>query len=362
VTNVLHVINGEYYAGAERVQEHLLRGVSAAESFNVSVALYKDGVFPERSALDIQFFPLSGFHPFRLSKLIESESIDLLHCHSPMTLLLASIAARLAKRRVNLIFHVHSPTIEDTGNLAKDYIKYFLERIAVKLGHPIVIGVSSSVIERSRYLDGRKDVIVIDNGVPLNAARVRHCHNDDKTRLVFAGLIRPRKGFDVLVDALGRLSAEECKSIELFVYGEFDSDDYKQEMFLKVADHGLDDVITFCGFDKDVPGRIAEGQIFVLPSLYGEGLPMVLLEAMSVGSAIVASKVGGVDGVIENDRSGILVGAGDPDALAVALRNLVGDAGKREEIGDAALIRQQQNYSTSAMVKSVLALYEKVKR
>jgi len=359
MNKVVHVINGEYYAGAERVQEHLLRGTSAKADFDCRVVLYKDGVFPQKSGLadTLSFFELFGFRPFKLAGYLRDQSPDVVHCHSPITLLLTVLALILSRTQPVLVFHVHSPTIEDTESRIKNLIKYVLERFAVLVGKPKVIGVSESVIERSRYLSGRAGVYVVDNGVPVAEARARVATAEPPVVVTFAGLIRPRKGFDVVLKALAALSAEELSQIRLAVYGEFDNPNYQDEIHALVTSSGLADTVVFHGFDKNIPERIAEGSVFVMPSLYGEGLPMVLLEAMSVGAAIVASRVGGIDGVIRDGIDGLLVPAADPGALKGALVRLINDEPLRYALSQSALERQQKHYSTEAMVRSVLEIY-----
>jgi glycosyltransferase involved in cell wall biosynthesis len=83
---------------------------------------------------------------------------------------------------------------------------------------------------------------------------------------------------------------------------------------------------------------LASHSVFVLPS-HSEGLPVALLEAMAWGRAIVATRVGGVPDVVEDGRDAITVPAGDPAALAGAMRSLLADPARRRQLGAGARAR-----------------------
>jgi glycosyltransferase involved in cell wall biosynthesis len=83
---------------------------------------------------------------------------------------------------------------------------------------------------------------------------------------------------------------------------------------------------------------LASNSVFVLPS-HSEGLPVALLEAMAWGRAIVATRVGGVPDVVEDGRDALIVPAGDPAALAAALRSLLADPERRHRLGAGARAR-----------------------
>lgn len=92
--------------------------------------------------------------------------------------------------------------------------------------------------------------------------------------------------------------------------------------------------MTFAGYQPRPLDYMAASDIFVLPSL-SEGMPLVVLEAMSMGLPVVSTRVGAVPDLIEDGRSGILVPPGDPDAIATAVERL-GNAPLREKLGQEA--------------------------
>ena len=97
----------------------------------------------------------------------------------------------------------------------------------------------------------------------------------------------------------------------------------------------LAEQVRFLGYEPRVADLLKSQQIFALSTRW-EGMPLALVEAMAAGCACVASLVPGVDGVLEHDRTGLLVPPGDPAALAWALRQLLSDPERAERLANAA--------------------------
>ena len=100
--------------------------------------------------------------------------------------------------------------------------------------------------------------------------------------------------------------------------------------------------------------------LFVLPSLFGEGLPMVLLEAMSAGVPIVASRVEGVPEAVTDGREGLLVSPGDPRGLAQAIRRFISGEADWQAIAERARRRHAEQFSDSRMAAGVAEVYRHV--
>ena len=122
------------------------------------------------------------------------------------------------------------------------------------------------------------------------------------------------------------------------------------------AELGVADRIFFLGYRSDIPELLAACDVFALPSLY-EGSSLAVLEAMAAGRAVVSSKIGGTDELIEDGENGILLTPGDDEGLAAALGRLLGDEDLRRRLGAAARRRVEADFTPEAMRDRILAIY-----
>jgi glycosyltransferase involved in cell wall biosynthesis len=122
---------------------------------------------------------------------------------------------------------------------------------------------------------------------------------------------------------------------------------------------GIAERVRFLGRRDDVPQLLAACDVFALPSLY-EGSSLAVLEAMAARRPLVSSSIAGTDELVEDGREGLLVAPGDPEALAEALRRLLGDPALRAALAAAAFERVEREFSRRRMGERVAAIYEKL--
>lgn len=169
----------------------------------------------------------------------------------------------------------------------------------------------------------------IPNGIPPQAAPgAAH----DAKRLVAAGRMTSQKGFDMLLDAFAVVAARH-PDWTLAVYG---GGPWRKRLTEQRAALGLTRSVQMPGVTPHLDRELAASSIFVLSSRF-EGLPMVLLEAMSIGLPVAAFDCPtGPAEVLENGRNGLLVPPNDIDGLAAALNELIEDPERRRAMGAAA--------------------------
>lgn len=119
---------------------------------------------------------------------------------------------------------------------------------------------------------------------------------------------------------------------------------------------GLGGHVEFLGHREDIPALLAAADLFVLPSR-SEAFPNGAIEAMAAGLPVVACAVGGLLDLVEDGRTGLLVPAGDADALRRALESLVSQPARANAMGAAARDAVRQHYSFDRMVGSFQELY-----
>jgi glycosyltransferase involved in cell wall biosynthesis len=150
---------------------------------------------------------------------------------------------------------------------------------------------------------------------------------------IAAGRLRPQKGFDLLVKAFAE-TVGEFPDWQVRIFG---TGDRQAELRELIEAHHLYNHVFLMGQSGQLDEEMAKASVYVLSSRY-EGLPMVLLEAMSHGLPVVSfdCPTGPAD-VISDGKEGVLVPPGDVPGLAAALRRLMADEGLRARMGDAAL-------------------------
>ncbi len=362
-SRILHVINGEHYSGAERVQD-LLALRLPAQGFAVSFACLKEGRFTaERKAVHAPLYPLAmrsrlDLRPARkLAHLVRKHGYDLLHTHTPRALVVGRLAALLA--RVPLVHHLHSPTSADSTHTLRNWLNACTERLALA-GTAHLVAVSESLADYARRMGvPSARVSVVHNGVPVLGPLPLRPAPRLTWSLGMVALFRPRKGLEVLLDALALLR-QAGERVRLLAVGPFETASYEEAVRRRAASLGLDDAIEWRGFRSDVPAELQQMDLFVLPSLFGEGLPMVILEAMAAGVPVVASRVEGVPEVIRHGVDGLLTTPGSAQDLAQAIRSVLrGDVCWRT-LRRQAHARQAQGFSDESMAVKLAAIYRKV--
>lgn len=360
---VLHVINGEHYAGAERVEDLLTAGLREF-GFSVGLACLKPGEFPQkRRNQRAPLYELAMRSRFdlrpvrRLTQIVRKHDYQLLHAHTPRALLVASVVSVLTG--VPLVYHVHSPASRDTTGRWRNRINALIERTCWRIASA-VITVSDSLKADTCHqgLSARK-VAVVHNGVPSRRPRSSVPGGSQERTIGTVALFRPRKGLEVLLDALAQVRDRGCP-VRLRAVGRFETPQYEQQIKAHGESLGLGDKIDWVGFARDVDAELARMDLFVLPSLFGEGLPMVVLEAMAAGVPVLATRVEGIPEAIRDGVDGLLVEPGNVADLARGLIAVIRGEVDGERLRHTAHQRQAAMFSDRNMAAGVAKVYREV--
>ena len=119
-------------------------------------------------------------------------------------------------------------------------------------------------------------------------------------------------------------------------------------------------LVNYMGRQQNVAALLAHSHIVCLPSAYGEGVPLALLEAAAAGRAIVTTDAPGCREVVRHGENGLLVPVHDVAALAAALQQLIEDAPLRERMGQAGRAIAAGEFSQESVIERCLAVYDKV--
>ena len=295
---------------------------------------------------------------FRLAGLIDRLQIDLVQALLYRANMLAALAGRLARRRVIVVAGQRS-LAPMTGRLAAFGVRCTrrLTRATVAVSE----AVQAELVLREGVDPSR--VTVIGNGVdgerfrPGGRGAARRSLGIAEDAVVAGGVGRldDAKGFEYLLQAAAEARANGARC-RVLLTGDGPA---RPALEAEARRLGLGEAVRFLGRREDPENIYPALDVFVLPSLR-EGSPNVLLEAMACGVAAIASRVGGVPELIEDEVDALLVPPAEATALAAALQRLVADPSLRRRLGRAARRRVERDLTVERMVERHEALYERL--
>ena len=173
--------------------------------------------------------------------------------------------------------------------------------------------------------------------------------------IVCTGRLTPTKGQALLILSCAQL-AKEGLNFQCTLIGGGDDYDTLQQM---VKDHNLQDKVTLTGSlpQDGVLERLQKADLFVLPT-FAEGVPVVLMEAMSMEIPCISTRVAGIAELIENNENGWLIHSGNPDALTQQLRTLINNPGPLDEAGKQARETVIQRYNIATNGRRIADIYK----
>jgi len=205
---------------------------------------------------------------------------------------------------------------------------------------------------------------LIPRGVDLAQYPFRDITQDPRRSTWTIGVIgrlTPIKGHPPLFKAMAAV-VKLVPKVLLLVIGDAppEKGPYERELHQLVRHLGLEKVVGFVGRRQDIPQLLATMDLLVMPSTYQEGFGRVLIEAGACGVPVVASRVGGVADVVEDQRTGLLVPPGDPASLSQAIVRLLRDRTVAARLAKTFRRRIERAFNVTQMVERTLAVYREV--
>jgi glycosyltransferase involved in cell wall biosynthesis len=227
----------------------------------------------------------------------------------------------------------------------------------------LAIGVSPAQLPRFRALGFASDrIVIVPNGVAeleptadRISTRAKLGLEDDDLAVVLVADLRPQKQAHVFVEAVRSAHASNSRIKGVVVGG---GPDYELVRSAAASSGGA---LKAMGPRTDVADLVNAADVSCLSSM-SEGLPFVLLEAMSLGKPIVATAVDGITDAVVDGATGILVPAGEPRAFADALLALAADRERLRRLGEAGRARYEERFTADRMVDGYAAALAEVLR
>lgn len=304
-----------------------------------------------------------GFHPFlgrQIARLADTRGVDVLHCHHYSPFVYGQLAA-LASRRLRVVFTEHGRLADAPPSLKRRIVNPILGRL------PSAIIAVSDDLKRHMVEEGlpAQRITVIRNGIdpgprptPADRSRARREFGfaDGDVVIGTCGRLDPVKDLPTLLGAF-RLVSDKCGSARLLIVGEGPE---RTRLEAHASAAGFAGRVTFAGYRSDVRALLPALDVYANSSIH-EGVSLTLLEAMSAGLPIVATRVGGTPEVIGDRQTGLLVPARSSAALAAAIERLLCEPESRAALGGSARARVEREFTTSAMVARYLEMYRTAK-
>jgi len=307
-----------------------------------------------------------GMFQNRLLRVLENE-FDVVHIHHPLTPPCQTSLPVLVTAHSSIGESITSPSFYSAGPRLPYAVMYLmrmyfghLERGTVKKAD-LVTAVSKAVADELMIRYGRElpeSVKVLGNGVdtrvftPGTAAR-------SPSLVLYVGRLAWSKGLEDLVKT-AHLILQERRDVSFAVAG-----DGPAKLYLKglIGDMGLVESFSMLGnlAQPELIELYRRATILVLPTR-SEGMPTSLLEAMACGLPAVASNVGGIPEILQNNLNGVIVPPGDPKAIADSVMGLLQDEATRVKMGTAARRTVKERYDWSGLVNRLERYYEDVMR
>ncbi len=360
--NVLHLCESSETGGAESVLISIVERLDKSR-YRSTVCLLSEGWLKDQLvARGVETFVIPQPRSFdfgwllRAHRLLRERSIDVMHSHEFATNFYSSVLSAITG--IPVIATSHGKNYY-SDNLRRRLAYRFVAR------HAQLVAVSHDL---KRFMSERvgippEQIRVVHNGIDLKRysiesapGAVRHELGIDDAQYVLGtvGNLFAVKGQVYLLRAFKQVLDRAPASV-LLIAGDGDQ---RMPLQQECERLGISGRVHFLGFRGDVPRLLQAFDVFVLPSL-SEGLPLSILEALSLERPVVATAVGGNGEIIESDVSGFLVPPADSESLANAILKVLGDTAVSTRLGKAGRNRVEKAFSLDGMITEYQSLYEK---
>lgn len=295
-----------------------------------------------------------------IEKMLLAEKPDALHLNSTTAGVLGSWAAQRYKKKTDLalkvIYTAHGWAFLEPGFL-KQKIYLLAEKITAKHKDIFIVLSEKDKQAALKYkIASQEKIKKIYNGIDQNSLRFLKKSEAQKAIglspvLGVIANLYATKGLNYLVEAVHLLKRKN-DNITLAIVGEGQE---RKKLEQQIAKYGLKENVWLLGRLPNVSQYLKTFDIFVLASVK-EGFPFVILEAMSAGLPIIATTVGAIPEILENEKSALLVEPKNPQALAQAITKLLDNPEKQKNLAQSAK-QKAENFSLRKTLSQTYSLY-----
>ncbi len=370
-TKILYVVTKGVWGGAQKYVYSLATNLPK-DRFDILVVCGQGGTLKQKLESegirvieigslkrDISLFSeIKSF--LQLFNIINRENPDVLHLNSPKASGLGGLAGRLIGIR-KIIQTVHGFSFnEDRGTLSKGFIAFF-SWLTLELCHTTIVIAQNEMVQAIAmpFIDGSK-IQLVENGIEnvefkdTETARkeLLPLFSDSESHPVWIGTISEltkNKGHEYVILALSKIE----KPFVFIVIGEGEE---RKNLETLIKKSGLDKKVFLVGFKDAANQYLKAFDIFTLTSRK-EGLPYSILEAGLASLPVIASRVGGIPNILDDNQNGVLVEKGNINEIQKALEDLIQNQTKRTELGEKLKEKVEKEFSLEQMLEKTIRLY-----
>jgi glycosyltransferase involved in cell wall biosynthesis len=285
-----------------------------------------------------------------LAGLIRKHSIDVVVPTKRKDYFLAGLACRLTGAKNVLILGI----VRNLKNNAVDRLVYS------RLADGIIVNaeVIREVLLQSSFMKPEK-IAVVPNSVEIDVQDIRPATGTACFTVTSLAELSERKGVDFLIRGFARFVQHYAVSdARLVIMGEGGE---REKLGMLAKNLGIGDQVTFTGFLRNPYPHLLSGDVFALTSK-NEGIPYAIIEAALLGNAIIATKAGGIEELLEEGKECFYVGFGDESLFARRLFELYSDAGLRQKLADHARKVASERFSLEQMEQKMIVFLQNIIR
>ena len=361
---ILQIITTSEFGGAQDVVLNICKALS--NQYDITVITTPGGILIEQlraCGIRVYTIPIENNNNPRviwdLRSIVKSIDPDLIHAHDARAAFTASIAGYLAGS-YPLLYHVH---LFNPWRTRVGYTR-FLDKLPCKLSSRI-IACSDHLREylaKSQGIDPAT-LVSIPNCVdtkkfaPRKAARITLGENipEDAFVLLCCARLTENKGIVYLLRAMAGIKTVH-PNVHLVLAGD---GELKHDLITTARALGVASNVHFLGFVADVRPVLAQCDAYIQPSLV-EGLPISVLEAMSMGKPVVATAISGTPEIVRHERTGLCVPAADPEALRDAIVRVIENPNARKAMASRGQRLVLRDYSLGSLQTRLDDLYSQL--
>ena len=281
---------------------------------------------------------------------------DIVHVNfsSDSSFMRKSLFIRTAKRHgKKILLHQHGGDFINYYNnqISESRRKYV--RDTLDMGDIMLVLTESWRVFFSSLTDGSR-IRVLPNGIVTSDAGADPTVAKNMEKILFLGRICVDKGVRELIDATKKLH-EENENVRLYIGGIYEDGKLREEI---EKNSGFIEYLGWVSGEKK-NRYLDECGIVALPSYY-EGMPVLVIEGMLHGCCVVASNVGGIPDIIENEVDGLIIPAGDSDALRKAFERVMKDKDLADRLSCNGVKKAVEKYSMEKLLNRLLDCYSSI--